>query len=145
VLANLYADERAYALDLLGLDGSAPDREDKVLLACFVVAVGSFLFVRPSKVLTADNIYILCHPAQATRMDFIMRSTVSWCRANRPGLAEWMSPDVFDQIMSTVASVMPGADAGQGWAAQTTFLQTDTGDAYMKALARELDNYIRNL
>jgi hypothetical protein len=145
VLANLYAAERAYAAELLGFDGRAPDREDQKLLGCFVLAVGIFLFVRPSTVLTPENIYTLCHPAQATRMDFIMRSAVSWCRIHRPALAEWMSPDVFDRIMSTVAAVMPGADGGQGWAAQTRFLQTDLGDAYMKALAVDLDNYIRNL
>jgi hypothetical protein len=145
VLANLYNAERAYAAELLGFDGSAPDREDKKLFACFVLAVGSFLFVRRSTVLTPENIHRLCHPAQATRMDFIMRQAVSWCRIYRPAVAEWMNPDVFDQIMSTVAVVMPGADGGQGWAAQTRFLQAEVGDAYMKRLARDLANYIQNL
>jgi hypothetical protein len=96
-------------------------------------------------VLTPDNIYMLCHPAQATRMDFITRSAVSWCRTHRPALAEWMNFEVFDRIMNTMASVMPGANGGQGWAEQTRFLQTDAGDAYMKTLARDLDNYIQNL
>jgi len=40
---------------------------------------------------------------------------------------------------------MPGPDGGQGWAAQNRFLQTEVGDAYMKRLARDLDNYIQNL
>jgi hypothetical protein len=67
-------------------------------------------------------------------MDFIMRSAVGWCRIHRPALAEWMNPDVFERIMNTVATVMPGADGGQGWAAQTRFLQTDMGDAYIQNL-----------
>jgi hypothetical protein len=145
VLANLYATERAYAAELLGFDGSAPDREDQKLFACFVLAAGSFLFVRRSTVLTPENIYRLCHPAQATRMDFIMRSAVGWCRIHRPALAAWMNPDIFGRIMNTVATVMPGADGGHGWAAQTRFLQTEVGDAYMKSLARDLEHYIQNL
>jgi len=56
-----------------------------------------------------------------------------------------MTPQVFDTIMTTMASAMQLPDAGQGWAAPTRFLQTDTGDAYMKALARDLDNHIQNL
>jgi hypothetical protein len=144
VLANLYNAERPYAAELLGFDGADADRENKKLFACFVIAVGSFLFVRTSTVLTPENIYTLSHPAQATRMDFIMRQAVSWCRMHQPALAEWMNPEVFDQIMSTVDVVMPGT-GGQGWAAQNTFLQTEVGDAYMKRLARDLATYIQNL
>jgi hypothetical protein len=114
-------------------------------MACFVLAVGTFLFVRPTKFLTPENIYTLCHPPQAARMDFIMRNAVNWCRHNRPALAEWMSPEVFDKIMSTLVYVTPGADAGQGWAAQTTFLQTEIGDTYMKTLATRVDQYIQAL
>ena len=145
VLANLYHAERAYAAELLGFNGADPDREDKKLFACFVIAVGSFLFVRRSTVLTPENIYTLSHPAQATRMDFIMRQAVSWCRIHRPTLAEWMTPETFDRIMSTVAVVMMPGDGGGGWAAQTTFLQTEVGDAYMQRLARDLASYIQNL
>lgn len=41
--------------------------------------------------------------------------------------------------------VTPGADARQGWAAQTTFLQTEIGDAYLKTLATNADQYIQTL
>lgn len=71
------------------------------------LAVGTFLFVRPIKLLSPENIYTLCHPPQAARLDFIMRTAVSWCRQNRPALADWMSPKVFDKIMSTLAYVEP--------------------------------------
>jgi hypothetical protein len=56
-----------------------------------------------------------------------------------------MSPQVFDKIMSTLAYVTPGADDGQGWAAQTTFLQTEIGVTYMKTLAAKVDQYIQAL
>lgn len=145
VLSNLFADERAFAINALDLDSKPPARQDQTLLACFVLAVGTFLFVRPTKTLTPENIYTLCHPPQAARMDFIMRTAVNWCRQHRPALAEWMSPEAFDKIMSTLAYVTPGADAGQGWAAQTTFLQTKIGDAYLKTLAAKVEQYIQAL
>jgi len=145
VLLNLYADERAHVLALLKLDANSPDLQDKALLVCFVLSVGTFLFVRPTKFLTPTNIYALCHPPQAARMDFIMKATVDWCRQNRQALADWMSPEVFDSIMSTLAYVTPGAYAGQGWEAQTAFLQTEIGKTYMKTLATKLNQYIQAL
>jgi hypothetical protein len=41
--------------------------------------------------------------------------------------------------------VTPGADGGEGWAAQTAFLQAEVGDAYMKTLAACVDQYIQAL
>jgi hypothetical protein len=145
VLSNLFADERAFVIDMLDLGSALPDRQDQTLLACFVIAVGTFLFVRPTKVLTPENIRTLSHPPQAARMDFIMRNAVGWCRQHRPALAEWMNPDIFDKIIATLAYVTPGADGGEGWASQTGFLQAEIGDAYMKTLAARLDRYIRAL
>jgi hypothetical protein len=145
VLSNLFADERAFVLNLLDLDARSPASQNQTLLACFILAVGTFLFVRPTKLLTPENICTLCHPPQAARMDFITRAAVNWCRRNRPALADWMSPQVFDKIMSTLAYVTPGADDGQGWAAQTTFLQTEIGVTYMKTLAARVDQYIQAL
>jgi len=49
------------------------------------------------------------------------------------------------RLMSTLAYVTAGADAGKGWAAQITFLQTEIGDTYMKTLATEVDRYIQAL
>ncbi len=74
-----------------------------------------------------------------------MRSAVSWCRQHRPALAEWINPDIFDRILATLAYVTPGADGGEGWAAQTAFLKDEIGHAYMKNLAARLDEYIRAL
>ena len=145
VLSNLFADERAFAINLLDINARPPFRQDQTLLACFVLAVGTFLFVRPTKSLTPENIYTLCHPPQAARMDFILRAAVNWCRKHRPALADWMSPEVFDKIMSTLSYVTPGADAGQGWRSQTIFLQTEIGDAYMRTLAGKVDQYIQAL
>jgi len=122
-----------------------PARQDRTLLACFVLSVGTFLFVRPTKVLTPENIHTLSHPPQAARMDFIMRAAVNWCRRNRPDLAGWIRPEVFDRIFTTLAFVTPGADGGQGWAAQTAFLQAEIGDAYMKILAARVHQYIQAL
>jgi len=145
VLSNLFADERAFAIDMLDLAAAPPVRQDQTLLACFVLAVGTFLFVRPTKVLTPENIRTLSHPPQAARMDFIMRTAVSWCRQHRRALTDWMSPDIFDKIISTLAYVTPGADGAQGWAAQTAFLQAEIGDAYIKTLAARVDQYIQAL
>lgn len=145
VLSNLFADERAFAINMLELEAMLPARQDQTLLACFVLAVGTFLFVRPTKVLTPENVRTLSHPPQAARMDFIMRTAISWCRQHRPVLTDWMSPDIFDKIISTLAYVTPGADGGQGWAAQTAFLQAEIGDAYMKTLAARVDQYIQAL
>jgi hypothetical protein len=78
-------------------------------------------------------------------MDLIMRSAVNWCRHNRPALVDWMSTEVFEKILSTLAYVTPGADGGQGWAAQTSFLQTEIGDTYMKTLTTKVDQYIQSL
>ncbi len=88
VLSNLFADERDFSIGMLELGPAPPARQDQTLLVCFVLAVGAFLFVRPTKVLTPENINTLSHPPQAARMDFIMRSAVNWCRQNRPALAQ---------------------------------------------------------
>jgi hypothetical protein len=146
VLSNLFGDERAFAIELLNLQDAPADRRDKVLLACVVLAVGTFLFVRPTMVPTLENCYRLCHPPQAARMDFIVRIAVQWCRNNnQQELADWMTPEVFERIMNAGASVTAGADAAQRWAQQTIFLQSEDGKTYLGTLRNELNGYIAAL
>jgi hypothetical protein len=146
VLAHLFGESRELALELLQIQDLARDEKDQILLACFVLAVGSYLFSLPPKTLTRENVYMLSHPPHSVRMDFITRQAVNWCRQNQPALAEWMNADRFMEIMSLVAGCgLNNARGERAWDEQTRFLRTEIGEQYMRTLATEYDKYREQL
>ena len=146
VLAHLIDGEgRSHAVTLLKLHAEPSSRQDEVLLACFVVGVGAFLFVRPPTALDNASIYALTHPPQAARMDYVMRHAIAWCKQNRPGLAARMTRDRFRMLMTAVAEATWGMNGGSDWAAQTAFLLSQEGSEYLKRLDENLKAHVQSL
>ncbi|MGO9095612.1 MAG: M48 family metalloprotease [Bryobacteraceae bacterium] len=146
VLANLIVGgERSRAVGLLKLGAEAASVQDEVLLSCFVIAVGAYLFVRPPSDLDDVNIYRLTHPPQAARMNFLVYQAIGWCRQNRPSLEAWMTRDRFQGLMNGVAEATWGMNGGRDWGAQTAFLQSEDGSEYIRKLDRSLNAYILSL
>jgi hypothetical protein len=146
VLANLIdGAERAYATKLLNLSNESTQVQDQVLFSSVVITTGGYFYVRPPALIDAVRVYTLTHPPQAARMDCVMRQALSWCRQNRPRLAEWMQPDIFGALMAGVAEAALGIDGGTNWAAQTAFLRGGDGAAYIKALDSRVQAHIQAL
>ena len=103
VLNNLIAGSaRASAVTtFLQLEVEPVSVQDEVLLACFVVAVGAFLYIRQPVTVNSTNIYTLTHPPQAERMNFVMTQAMRWCQPSRPGLAAWMTLDRFQKLVES--------------------------------------------
>jgi hypothetical protein len=146
VLANLIdGGWRSQAVKLLKLDTESASVQDQALFSCFVVAVGAYLFSRFPDVVDNANIYKLEHPPQAARMDYIMRQAVKWSKASHPSLTAQITPDRFQKLMNAVATATAEMNGGNGWAAQTAFLQSDSGSAYLKKLDGSVQTFIQTL
>jgi hypothetical protein len=136
---------RVPAVTLLGLDGEPVDVQDEVLVSCFIVAVGAFLFVRPPAVVNRDCVYKNDHPPQAARMLLLIYDGIAWCKRQRPGLEARLAPDCFHKLMDAVAQVTWGVEGGIGWAAQATFLLSPGGLEYLRQLDEHRAAHVRSL
>jgi len=147
VLNNLIAGSaRASAVTtFLQLEVEPVSVQDEVLLACFVVAVGAFLYIRQPVTVNSTNIYTLTHPPQAERMNFVMTQAMRWCQPSRPGLAAWMTLDRFQKLMRGVAEASRGDSGGINWAAQTAFLMSPDGLEYNRKLNSVYESHLQSL
>jgi hypothetical protein len=140
VLANFIdGDTRKDISAALKLDNGAPDVVDQVLISCFVIVAGAFLFSRRPVDLTKEDLLRLSHPPQAARLDYLMRHSVLWCKENRPTLVDWMTNERFQQIMRGVAEATWGMNGGLSWDAQTAFLRSEQGKRYFQELSKLID------
>jgi len=140
VLANFIEGEtRKNISAALRLDNSSPEAIDQVLLSCFVIVAGAFLFSRRPTDLGKEDLFGLSHPPQAARLDYLMRHIILWCRENRPALADWMTNERFQQIMRAVAEATWGMNGGLTWDDQTAFLRSENGRKYFQDLSRLID------
>ena len=148
LLSNLIdGSARPPAVMLLKLEQSLQKAQEKCLFDCFVVAVGAFLLLRPPPALDGDAVYRLTHPPQAARMNCIMIWAIRWCRKVRPGLEVWMTSERFFDLMAGVATAIwgPTGDVQKGWGAQSAFLKSEAGIAYLQALGASLSAHISSL
>ena len=140
VLANFIdTDARKNFSAVLKLDSISPDVLDRSIFSCLVVVAGAFLFSRPPTDISKENIYTLTHPPQAARLDYLMRHTINWSVANRPGLVEWMTNERFQGIMRAVAEATWGMNGGVNWDRQTVFLRSEEGVKYLQELSKRID------
>jgi hypothetical protein len=146
VLAHLIEGERrSQAVSLLKREQENVRVQGEALFSSFVVAIGSFLFVRPPISIDSSRIYGLTHPPQAARMNWIMHNAIRWCKQNRPELEGWMTRDKFQILMSAVATATWGMNGGNDWRAQTAFLQSVDGNVYIRRLDLAVKTHIRAL
>jgi len=147
VLNNLIAgNARASAVTtFLKLDEQPLSVQDEVLFACFVVAVGAFLYIRHPVTVNSANVYTLTHPPQAERMNFIMNQAMRWCQPSRADLAARMALDRFQKLMRGTAEATPGDSGGINWAAQTAFLMSPDGREYNRKLNGVYQSYVQTL
>jgi hypothetical protein len=134
VLTNLINGEERQSVSLLNIETDTLVVQDEVLLACFVVAVGGWLYAREPQVLSTDSIYRFTHPPQAARMNFVMQRAAAWCIQNRPALHQWMTHSRFQSLMASVAEATFGMNGTTDWEAQIAFLHSDDGTEYIKRL-----------
>lgn len=146
VLANLIdGGARSQAIALLKLEAEPASVQDEVLLSCFVVSVGAYLFVRPAPALDSVSIYELTHPPQAARMNCLIYQAMAWCKQNRPDLQTWMTLDRFQKLMNAAAEAAVGMSGGLVWGAQTAFLRSEDGSEYFRKLDKNLKAHVQSL
>jgi hypothetical protein len=136
---------RTPAIGLLNLGAEPASIQDEVLFSSFVVAVGAYLFVRPTPALDKASIYKLTHPPQAARMNCLMNQALRWCSKNRPALEAWMTPEQFQMLMSIVARAAVEISGSSSWKAQAEFLQSKDGIEYLGRLDDSVKAHIQSL
>jgi len=135
--------KRSEGVSLLKIDSVSADAQDDVLLACVIVAIGAFFFLRPVPQLDARNVYELTHPPQPVRLNSLMETVIGWCRQNRPGLEDRMLPERFNSLLSIVAGVVWEFDETkqQNWKSQVEFLRSAYGSEYVAKLMKSKNEY----
>ena len=138
---------RPSIVNLLKLDSLSLKQQEESIFDCVVIAVGTFLLLRPAPTLDKNTIYRLTHPPHAARMHLIMIWAIRWCKKMRPDLEGWMQPARFLALMAGVAQTFWGSDGvvQKEWGAQSTFLQSEDGLEYMKALDASISAHISSL
>jgi hypothetical protein len=146
VLADLIdGARRPSALALLGLEQKEKHTQDQVLFSSAVIAVGGFLFAWPPVPVDNISIYRLRHPPHAARLNFILHSSITWAKQNVPALLDYMTLEKFQAHMNAVAGAVWGMNGGADWSAQTAFLRSSEGGAYISSLDKSVKAHIRSL
>lgn len=128
---------RLLVVRALKLDTEPVSVQDEALFLCFVVAAGSFFFVR--KLNDTTSFYQLTHPPQPVRMMYLMLSAVTWCIQFRPGLEAAVAENRFRALMDSVAAATWGINNLSGWGAQVALLSSESGAAYLNELRGRFD------
>jgi hypothetical protein len=139
VLANLIdGGMRSQAVSLLGIEAETSHVQERVLLSCFVIATGAYLFLRPIAAIDKTTIYGLPYPPQVARMRCLMEYVIAWCNQNRPDLAAWIDLDQVQILMNAAVEATLATAGDSVWGAQAAFLQSPDGKEYFDELNREL-------
>lgn len=136
VLAHLIAGpRREQAIKILSCGGRSVGMQDETLFSSFVIAIGAFLYSLPPASASPSEVYCRTHPIQAVRMRWIMDAAISWCKQNeRASLAEFMTVNRFQALMSVVDRTMRQTTGHHDWRAQTAFLKSEDGSKYVNTL-----------
>lgn len=134
---------RSEATNLLRIDGLEAGKQDEAIFSSIVTAVGGFMLLRPVRKLDSNTIYKLQHPPTGARLNFFMQTAVAWCEPNRVSLKTWMTNERFLGLLAHVAEVVwePEDERYKDWSAQTAFLRSGDGAAYLQKLKAGLDAY----
>lgn len=122
--------ERAHIVSVLAMDDKPAALQDELLLSCFIIATGAYLFIREPQALTSETASTFTHPPQALRMSLLMKSVKTWCTQNRLALHEWLTAKPFQRLMNFVAAATWGMNGGNDWSEQITFLRSAAGTEY---------------
>jgi hypothetical protein len=107
---------------------------DEALLTIFIVAVGAVFFAFAPEVFNDKRVYARRHPPEALRMNYVMRSATAWCDPNRLLLEKWISLELYQEFMGTVAAALFGPTGRTHWFEQTRFLLGALGQQYVNQL-----------
>ena len=135
--------ERSEGLTLLNRNDISLADQDDLLFFLVVVAIGAYFMLRPVPQLDAENVYKLSHPPQPARLNSLMETAIAWCRQNRDDLAQRMTEQRFNQLLSHVASAIwePDDSRNQSWIQQVEFLRSADGVEYLRKLRTGKDQY----
>jgi hypothetical protein len=139
--------ERSPTISSLAMDAAFTNDQDVLLFGCIVVAIGAYFVLHPVPQLDAKNVYELRHPPHPVRLNLLMETAIGWCKQNRPGLEDYMTPQRFDSLLSIVANLVWEFDDHkiQDWRSQISFLKTHGGASYITELQRRKDAYRASL
>jgi len=138
VLRNLIAGQpRAMALELLSRSAGYVACDDAVLTA-FLLSVGAFFFRIQPAFFKQEKIRGREHPPGAIRMHFVMQNTKEWLERNRANSLTWATLDSYQRIMQAVAASLEPIKERTAWDAQTEFLISDAGRAYLDLLRNQV-------
>ncbi|WP_263356646.1 hypothetical protein [Acidicapsa ligni] len=139
--------ERSEGLTVLNRNTISLADQDDLLFSLVVVAIGAYFMLRPVPQLDAESVYKLSHPPQAARLNSLMDTAIAWCRQNRGDLAQRMTEQWFNRLLSHVASAIWEANDSrhQNWMQQVDFLRSADGAEYLGKLRTDRDQYRASL
>jgi hypothetical protein len=134
-LNHLIAEDGRAVVGSLFTENARSNRNaDEGLFTLFMVAVGAVLCAFDANAFDVSKVYTRQHPPEAMRMNYVMHSAKSWCNQNRPLLEGWISLEILQTAMATVAEALFGPAGRTNWSEQTRFLLSADGTAYIGRL-----------
>jgi len=115
-------------------------------LAFFVVAFGSYIFLRPARDLNVVDVYRFTHPPAPVRLRLLMEEVAGWCSHMQPALEHWLR-EHFQLLMDAALETLQATDhrrvqeSRQVWANQLSFLKSIEGQQYVETLRQGIAAY----
>lgn len=113
--------------------------DDKFILYFFLVAVGSFMYLKPQTIFDSTATRNQTHPFGLMRMNVVMTDLRGWAEQHCPALLPLTELTNFQEVMGIVAQCRFDPESLQSWAAMGDFLRSNEGERYRADLyaARE--------
>jgi hypothetical protein len=136
---------RAGAVERLNCVHANGDAQDEALITSFVLAISGFLYATPPVPLDPARIFQRRYPPLAARMNWILQSAMDWCDQNKPQLKEWMTGNKCRVLMFFAAAAVAELNGGAHWGDQISFLTSEQGTEYARAVMERFAEYKRSL
>jgi hypothetical protein len=78
-------------------------------------------------------------------MNWILQSAMDWCDQNKPQLKEWMTGNKCRVLMFFAAAAVAELNGGAHWGDQISFLTSEQGTEYARAVMERFAEYKRSL
>lgn len=138
---SLNSIERGHDLGLLGIETLPAERQDEVLIRCFVVALAGCLFATQPQRVTATSIYGKRHPPQAARLHVALHVILKWWGEFRSDREPVLDGGRFRQLFRAAALATQTLNGGRDWEEQVQFLSSAEGKDYLAKLFDGLNEF----
>jgi len=100
---------------------------DEFLVLYLLLAIGSYMFLRPQHAFDPAKVREESHPFGLMRMNVVMVDLEGWAAEHRSGLLSYINQDNFQRVMGTIVAAHPGSAAVNEWKLQGELLRNGDG------------------